>query len=284
MRTLLMDGDVFAYRAAAAVETATNWGEDNTDDGCQWSVTADLSQAVNVLSNDMDGLMEKLDGDKMVVALSDRENWRMDVLPSYKQNRANTRKPIILAQVRQWMRENYDVWERPTLEGDDVLGILMTLKGKRWRNELGERVCVTIDKDLKTVPGLHYAIHKPAEGIVEVTEEKADRFHLAQAIAGDVTDGYTGCPGVGMSTAEAFLDDPYVLTPETYVISRGARKGEEGTKWVKNPTDNIWAGIVSLYAKAGMNEEFALQQARVARILRASDYDFQKKEPILWTP
>lgn len=284
MKTILMDGDVFAYRAAAAAQKAINWGEDSTDDGCVWTVTADMTDAINILASDMDGLMDKLGGDKMIVALSDRENWRMDVLPSYKGNRTNSVKPIILPQVRQWMRDNYDVWERPTLEGDDVLGILMTLEGPLWQRRLGERICVTIDKDLKTIPGLHYAIHKKDEGAFEVTPEAADRFHLQQTIAGDVTDGYTGCPGMGMATADAFLDDPYVLTPTTRTIKSGAKAGQEVTKWEKVPTDDVWAGILSLYAKAGMNEEFALQQARVARILRASDYDFKTKEPILWTP
>lgn len=284
MRTLLMDGDVFAYRAAAAAEKAINWGEDNTDDGCQWTVTADLSAAADVLTADMDGLLEKLDGDRMIVALSDRENWRKDVLPSYKGNRKDARKPIILSPVRQYIRDNYDVWERPRLEGDDVLGILMTLRGKRWEDELGERVCVTIDKDLRTIPGLHLAFHKQSEGIVEVSPEEADRFHLAQGIAGDPTDGYTGCPGIGMQKAEEFLDEPYILSSETRTIQRGKRAGQEVTKWVKSPTDDLWAGVLSLYARAGMNPEYALQQFRVARILRAQDYDFKNKEPILWTP
>ena len=38
------------------------------------------------------------------------------------------------------------------------------------------------------------------------------------------------------------------------------------------------------FEKKGLTEDDALLQARVARILRASDYDFKKKEPIMWTP
>ena len=33
-----------------------------------------------------------------------------------------------------------------------------------------------------------------------------------------------------------------------------------------------------------MTEEDALTNARLARILTANDYDFQRKEPKLWTP
>jgi DNA polymerase-1 len=36
--------------------------------------------------------------------------------------------------------------------------------------------------------------------------------------------------------------------------------------------------------KHGLSEEYMLRQARLARILRASDYDFKRKEPILWLP
>lgn len=279
-----MDGDVFAYRAAAAAQKAVNWGDDNSDDACRWVVTADMTDAINIIAADMDGLRDRLGGDNMIVAMSDRDNWRMDVLPSYKWNRATAVKPVILPQVRQWMRDNYDCWERPTLEGDDVLGILMTLTGPVWEERLGERICVTIDKDLKTIPGLHYALHKRENGVFEVTPEDADRFHLQQAIAGDVTDGYSGCPGMGMTTADDFLDDPYIVTPFEREIKSGKRAGETTTRWEKTPTEDVWAGIISLYAKAGMNEEFALQQARVARILRASDYNFKTKEPILWNP
>ena len=41
---------------------------------------------------------------------------------------------------------------------------------------------------------------------------------------------------------------------------------------------------MSCYVKAGLSENVAIQQARVARILRAEDYDFRNKQPILWSP
>jgi hypothetical protein len=47
---------------------------------------------------------------------------------------------------------------------------------------------------------------------------------------------------------------------------------------------HAWELIVEAYAKKDLTEADALQQARVARILRFDDYDFNKKKPILWTP
>ena len=45
-----------------------------------------------------------------------------------------------------------------------------------------------------------------------------------------------------------------------------------------------WQSVVELFESKGFTEEDALLQARVARILRYEDYDFEKKEVILWTP
>lgn len=280
-RTILLDGDVYCYQAAAAVERTVNWGDGEDDDSCLYTLHSDLDDAMLTLDASIETLRDRLGGDRVILALTDKVNWRTSVLPTYKGNRKDVRRPLVLADLRQYARNTYECWERPGLEGDDILGILATNNAAIP----GEKIIVTIDKDLKTIPGFHFNSGKPQEGIFEVTREEADRFHLMQGIAGDVTDGYTGCPGVGMSKAEEFLDEPYLLVPEEYTISRGKRKGEQGTRWVKAPEcPSIWEGIVSLYAKAGYNEEYALQQFQVARILRSSDYDFKKKEPILWTP
>lgn len=282
-RTVLLDGDVYCYQAAAAVERTINWGDGETDDDCLYTLHSDIDDAKLTLDASIEDLTKLVGADRTIFVLTDSVNWRTDVLPTYKGNRKAVRRPLVLADLRQYARETYEYWQRPMLEGDDILGILATNKNA----VPGEKVIVTIDKDLKTIPGFHLNSGNPREGIFEVTQEEADRFHILQGIAGDVTDGYTGCPGIGMAKAEEFLDDPYKLVPEPYVVSRGKRKGEEGVKWVKHPLaydETLWDGIVSLYAKAGYNEEYALQQFRVARILRSSDYDFKKKEPILWTP
>jgi DNA polymerase-1 len=42
--------------------------------------------------------------------------------------------------------------------------------------------------------------------------------------------------------------------------------------------------VVALYARYGLTEDDALVQARVARICRASDYDFKDRKVIHWTP
>ncbi len=283
-RTLLIDGDIYAYQGAAGAEEAVNFGGDD-DDSCRWTVSADLATARKYVDRALEELMDTLGGTKMVVTLSDSVNWRKDILPTYKSNRATTRRPIILPQVRQYVREKFSAFQRPKLEGDDLLGILSGL------HELnpGEKVMVTLDKDMSTLPGLHYRPHKAVLGIFEVTTKEADLFHLRQGLAGDATDGYSGCPGWGMTTAEEFLNEPFMLRKETYTVQKGPNAGTEKSRWMKDAIDItspavMWRCLMALFAREGVSEEAALVQFQVARILRASDYDFIKKEPKLWQP
>lgn len=281
-RTALLDGDVYCYQAAAAVQRVVNWGGD-CDDTCLYSLWADLGEATEILDATIEDLKKAVGADRVVFALSAPDNFRSDIYPDYKGNRKNVLRPIVLAPLRQYAREHYECWERPGLEGDDILGILATNNAA----VPGEKVMVTIDKDLLTIPGFHYNSGKPGEGIREVTPEEADLFHLAQGIAGDPTDGYPGCPGVGMKTAQEFLEDPHKYVPVTRTLKSGPRAGQEQTRWVREELgegETLWDAIVSLYARAGLNEEFALTQFQVARICRSSDYDFKQRKVIPWTP
>lgn len=46
----------------------------------------------------------------------------------------------------------------------------------------------------------------------------------------------------------------------------------------------MWPVVVQAYEKKGLSEEVALVQAQIARICRRDDYDFKRKEVILWKP
>ena len=45
-----------------------------------------------------------------------------------------------------------------------------------------------------------------------------------------------------------------------------------------------WKTIVKAFAEKGLDEDVALQNARLAKILTIHDYDLEKQRPILWTP
>lgn len=247
MRTLLIDGDIVAYQIAASSEVATEWANG------QWTLHADADTAKQNVDLWLADVLKEVKGDKLLVALTDTEhNWRKNVLPSYKSNRAGTRKPMLLPVLRQHLVENYQAKIKPGLEGDDILGIMST----HPTIVKGERVVVSADKDMRTIPGKFYRLGK-SKKIEVITGEEADHYHLAQTLTGDPVDGYKGCPGIGAKRAEAILS------------------GEPETKW---------RAVVAAYEKAGLTEDDAIVQARVARILRHTDYNFKTMEPILWNP
>ena len=250
-RILLIDADVIAFKAAASVERATNWG-----DG-YWTWHADENEAKNAFDTMLDEWMAKLETSEYKLCLTDSEgNFRKTILPTYKGNRANVKRPLVLKPIREWLINERKAYLRPHLEGDDVMGILAT-----WSGLKGEKIVVSIDKDMKSIPGL-YCRDLESE-VVVVSENDADYWHYTQTLTGDTTDGYSGCPKVGPKRAEEILMG--VAPP-----------------WGTH--DEAWRAIVKAYEKAGLDEHEALVQARVARILRASDYDFKNKRPILWEP
>ena len=107
------------------------------------------------------------------------------------------------------------------------------------------------DKDLRTVPAKHWI-----DGdVVEISEEEADYNFLTQTLVGDATDNYKGCPSVGYKTAEKILE-----------------------------FGDGWGAVVRAFISKGLSEEVALENARLARILRNGEYDTDTGEVKLWTP
>jgi DNA polymerase I len=244
MKTLLVDADIIAYQAGTTVERNTQWST------FLWTRHADFDEAVALLDNQIEELRVLTEADRVILALTDDTNFRKAVLPSYKANRASTPKPVVHAALREYVHEKYETFQRPGLEGDDVLGILHT----RTKEPGEETILWSIDKDMLQIPGKHWR----ENGLITVTKDQGDYLHATQTLTGDTVDGYSGCPGVGPVKADKLLEG---LHP-----------------------DNYWKAIVTAYEKAGLTEADALTQARVARICQASDYDFIKREVKLWTP
>lgn len=246
-RTALLDGDTLIFAASSASEVVIQWDEFN------WTLHGEFGVAQKLLDNAIGRIEAALEPDEIIVALSDNLRFRPSVMPEYKANRASSRKPVTYSPLRDYVHENYRTYQKPYLEGDDVLGILAT----HPKVVEGEKIIVAVDKDLNTVPGPHFNYDKGE--FYEVSPVEADRFWMTQVLTGDTTDGYKGCKGIGPKKAEQLLS---------------------GLKTV----EEMWPVVVQAYLDAEMTEEDALMNARVARILRHTDYDYQKSEVILWTP
>jgi len=251
MRTLLIDADVVAYNAAFACEKAVE-----LEPG-YWTWFVHEDEVIAAFDGEVQRMMDTLNADDFKLCLTDSEgNFRLGIHGDYKGGRKSVRKPIILKHFKQWLIDERGAYWRPGLEGDDVMGIFAT----HPKLVPGEKIIVSIDKDMKTIPGKFIRWGTEDAEVVEVSEKEADYWHLYQTLTGDVTDGYKGCPGIGPKNAEKILADFY----------------EDGF--------DAWGAVVKTYESKGLTEDDAIVQARMARILRASDYDFKNKRPILWNP
>jgi DNA polymerase I len=112
-----------------------------------------------------------------------------------------------------------------------------------------ETIIWSEDKDLLTVPAKHWI-----DGEVFVQDKAgADYNFYYQTLVGDSTDNYKGCPKVGSVTAHKLL---------------GANCS--------------WDTVVEAYAKQGLSEAVAIEQAQLARILRDGEYDTDTGKVTLW--
>lgn len=278
---LILDADYLVFSAMAGAEEETDWGDD------VWTLTCDHNKAWESFTSAVQRIRErrKAWGDaKVVMCFTDEHNWRKDILPTYKANRKKTRKPVgYRAFVERVMEcDEWVSFKRPTLEGDDCMGILGTAPSLVGCDSA---VIVSCDKDFKTIPNCEFFWLTTGE-ILKHDDEQADYWHYFQTLTGDTTDGYGGVKGIGADTAHEFLRSPYCYVQEEKVLKSGKNKGQVVTQWVKREQGDksLWECIVSLGAKAGMTEEEVLVQAQVARICRVEDYDLKAKKVIPWLP
>ena len=115
----------------------------------------------------------------------------------------------------------------------------------------GNIIC-SPDKDMRQIPGKLYNM----EETTLISNDEGSKWHLVQSMAGDQTDGYSGCPSIGVKRATTIFEN----------------KGYS------------WKAVVETFEEKGLTEDDALINARLARILTANDYDFKHKKPIPWTP
>ena len=153
----------------------------------------------------------------------------------------NRKKPCGYRRVISALSDMYEVIRMPELEADDAMGIYAT--------EHPGNVIVSPDKDMKQIPGRLYNMDE----MFTITPEEGREWHYIQTLAGDQTDGYSGVPGIGIKRAVALFE-------------------EHGY---------TWDTVVKAFADKDLDEDVALMNARLAKILTNKEYDGQV---IPWSP
>ncbi len=238
----LIDADVLVYQSA---QVATTTAEFNFEEDLVLFPSVSVAEATDVFDNMVQTIRDVTEADELLFALSDRTNFRKELYPEYKANRKGE-KPMAWSALRAHASDKWHAEWLPGLEGDDVIGI----------NSGPGTVIWSIDKDLRTLPGLHVDI---ASGdIIDISEQDALRNWMMQTLTGDAADNYPGAKNIGKVRAERLLED------------------------VEPTIEAMWPVVVSTFEKSKQTREEAVTMARLARILHPTDY--AEKEVQLWTP
>jgi len=242
---LLIDADIILYQTTAVCEQEADWSDGFAT---RWT---DMRDVENTILDTLHHLFEKFDTESYTMCLSDyHDPFRKRLADYYKESRDGSKKPLGYAQAVKLVEQKHPYERYPSLEADDVLGILAT-SGRYDRP-----IIVSDDKDLKQIPGELY-VPRLREHF-RITPESGFRFHMHQTLTGDRADNYPGCPGIGEVRAERILDQP--------------------------ANGDLWYAVEQTFAKARLPREEALLQARLAKILTTEWWNTETQEPILWTP
>jgi len=231
----LVDADSLLYKVAFAIEEKVVWNEMEFAAGLEEEQEVDYYTDIGRCYSSFDQLISNIlfatGCDDSLLIFSGEDNFRLSFPLSYKENRAPTRKPLGLYEIRDYAFNNYDCVMAFGMEADDYV---VRVKAD---NPDAYVVCA-IDKDvLYQVEGTHYNYGRDEE--VTVSAFEAIRFAYFQTLTGDTSDGYKGCPSVGPVKAEKIL--------------KGLKTEYE-----------MWQAVVTAYEARGLTEEDALWTMRLA--------------------
>ena len=233
----LVDADSLLYKVGFAIEDKVVWNElellagEDTEPEIEYYTNIETCK--KTFNQMIESILYATGCDSAILVFSGDTNFRHDFPISYKENRKDSRKPEGFADILQHAHSTYDTVTKPNIEADDYVVYLAT----KFPNDY---VLSAIDKDvLYQTVGTHYNYSTGLD--VTTTKEEAVRYAYFQTLAGDVTDGYKGCPQIGEVKAEKLLD--------------GLETKEE-----------MWQVVVAAYESKGLTEDDALWTMRLANM------------------
>lgn len=280
MKTLLIDGDEWAYKAAHSGQRRWYLAKDGDREvfrdqrradlihrigNNDWELEDELEDlglepAIQRMEEWLDTVVTTSGTSKMRVFLTGSANFRFklaSILP-YKGNRDHTKKPIYLQAIRDIIIDKYKGESVDYLEADDLLSI----------NQTNDTIIVTQDKDLNMVPGLRYYTNSNEIKLLE--EPYCSTFFYAQILMGDATDNIPGLSYVGEKTAFKMLqkarskEELYNCVVQAYsdrvkdgkhIIPKGKKKGDTLWETDKSIEDIVWEIGNLLWMRRSLGED-----------------------------
>lgn len=278
--SLLIDGDRLAADFAARAEAEVRSHKAH-------NVHAQEEKTVMELAHALQGWQNRFKARTLEIALSDTAHYRRLMFADYRAFSAITTKDShLFGALLEYLRRNHSCLRYPGMESIDVLGVWST--SPYTGNQ--PRLAVTSNPNLEMIPGFGWDPRKTENRLqnsggeehtapveteetdpVQTSRFLADLLFFQQALTGRPADNFEGCPEMNAHRAREIVqpfEEAVTLYQENYEA------------WAAG----LWRAVVEEYTQAGKNEDDALYCARLARVCRYTDYDFEKKRVIPWQP
>ena len=155
-------------------------------------VPEELSHCLQVLKDMLQAPLDLIPHNQHRILVTKGTNFRHDLATIKEYKAGRSAKPFYHAEMVEYMDTYWDAICLPNLEADDLVGM--------WHTQ--DSTCVGIDKDLLTVPGLHYNYKK--KKYLEVTELDALRYFYTQLLEGDGADNIKGLPACSSESIKKY--------------------------------------------------------------------------------
>ncbi len=204
---ILVDGDIFTFRAAWVCGFGPQEGEKKIDEL--------MESAVNAADFLSDGAEVETK-----VFLTGKTNFRNDVAKThvYKGNRKKTEKPTYFQHMRTYISVNYDTTISEGEEADDLIAMAA--------HKANYNACVvSTDKDFRQLPCWH---QNPTTNVLSLqSEDDAITYFYTQMLTGDTVDNIKGVMGIGPVKAAKLLEGHEGDAKAMYQVVLDAYDGDE---------------------------------------------------------
>lgn len=238
--TPLIDGDILAYELAFAAESF--WKHLHKEKGEEVQGPPPFEIVEEMIERRIPEIIQESESTGVPeMCFSGSKNFRNFIAftQPYKDKRAA--RPFHYKNVKFVLSNTYKTHLVEGLEADDLIGLLMT-------KSPGKYICVTRDKDLRQIPGMHYGweVNKqPAFGPYEFNElgvvflqrgkstkiiGGGAKFFFCQVLMGDSVDTVPGIPGMGPVNAYAIINGCDTVQKCEEAVSE-AYKAAYGLDW-----------------------------------------------------
>ena len=260
-RTALVDGDLIPYIVGYCIDEEAHFRLNaQLDHGVPAEETEEYAKAIDHLDEMLNDWVQKAGCDSMRVYMTGSTNFRDRIAFTRKYKDRDGTKPPLFKELRAYLLEKHEAILSEDCEADDLLAMQMWEEnreleaqgvppGSDAHHNLATLVCISTDKDLRMVPGVHYNPHPTKQRFYNVSklgdlyptwEDKVSPktgkttrrlkklegtglvWFYAQIIMGDSVDTYPGLPGVGPAKAYEELsqcqteEQMYLRTLELY--------------------------------------------------------------------